>query len=145
RWASCNKNSDLPLKTSMIQKLKKMKWVLGTGLVVILLSAAALPGNFIYWSAEKKLTGSDFQGRPDPASSMKAMTHSGIAYSWQCANGTLTYEVIARFDRSKSWMRPGAETKLLLHEQKHFDITEIYARKMRKAFSEMSNPCKRGA
>jgi predicted secreted Zn-dependent protease len=35
----------------------------------------------------------------------------------------------------KSWTKTSSDT-ILTHEKRHFDITEIYARKLRKAFKE---------
>ncbi len=42
-------------------------------------------------------------------------------------------EIVAQFDQAKSWKIEKAESDhLLKHEQVHFDITELYARKLRE-------------
>ena len=42
-----------------------------------------------------------------------------------------------------SWVKYDLKRKddLLNHEQTHFDLSEIYARKVRKEFSELLDPC----
>ncbi len=46
--------------------------------------------------------------------------------------------VITKFNTSLSWMKPEAKGKayVLKHEQGHFDIFEIFARRCRKALME---------
>ncbi len=46
--------------------------------------------------------------------------------------------VIAHFYKNLSWTA-SRNVALLAHEQLHFDIAELYARKIRKRFSEMKN------
>src|SRR5258707_8332834 len=56
-------------------------------------------------------------------------------YPLQENDSTYTYNVKAVFYRYTSWDKVKDTTKYLLaHEQLNFDITELYARKMRKAF-----------
>ena len=40
------------------------------------------------------------------------------------------------FIKSKSWAKSKNNDILLIHEQGHFDIAELFARKLRKAFAE---------
>jgi hypothetical protein len=98
----------------------------------------------IQWSAHKKLSWSDFQGQPDRYSDMQAMTHSGIDFSYDCYRGEFRVNIQASFDPSKSWRKRSASDRILAHEQLHFDITELCARRMRKAFSEQPDPCRLG-
>jgi len=46
------------------------------------------------------------------------------------------YDVEAYFNRKKSWSRAKSPA-LLQHEQLHFDIAELYARKIREKISHM--------
>lgn len=90
---------------------------------------------------ENVLTWSDFKGTPDPASPFAANTSSGISYGWSmkgsAAGKEYTYEVTSFFIPGKSWVKGGsASANLLSHEQLHFDITELFARKLRKALTE---------
>ncbi|WP_103070036.1 DUF922 domain-containing protein [Aquimarina sediminis] len=43
------------------------------------------------------------------------------------------------FYKKKSWLGNKKDPKHLAHEQLHFDIAELFARKMRKAFKELKN------
>lgn len=52
-------------------------------------------------------------------------------------SGRYVLEVVAAFDRKLSWVRKDAKNDAVLnHEQLHFDIEELFARKLRKAFFE---------
>ena len=90
---------------------------------------------------ENALTWSDFKGAPDPASPFSANTSSGISYGWSMKGSATgkeySSEVTSFFIPGKSWVKGGsASAKLLDHEQLHFDITELFARKLRKALAE---------
>ena len=91
----------------------------------------------IPWEADRKLNWTDFKGAPPNAKKVAATTASGISYSYQ-TGGTpgaylLDYEVTAFFYPHKSWYhRELCDSVVLRHEQLHFDITELYARRMRK-------------
>lgn len=51
---------------------------------------------------------------------------------------TILVEVNAYYEPGKSYVKPGKETNYLLnHEQRHFDIAEVYARKTRKEISQV--------
>lgn len=87
------------------------------------------------------LTWCDFQGRPNASATSHALTNMGITveYSWkdlkECIQ--LTYQVRSVFNSLYSWVKEGKKSDhLLMHEQTHFDITELHARKIRKFFSE---------
>jgi hypothetical protein len=96
---------------------------------------------FVDWKPNQKLTWDDFQGLADAESEMKAHTQTKINVSWVCDDGDLEYTVQVRFDRQKSWKKELRTDRLLAHEQGHFDISEIYGRKMRKMLSELENAC----
>ena len=101
---------------------------------------AQLPDNRIPWTATP-LTWKDFSGRPDASSPFHANTSSGISYSWsmrQLGNEVeFIYEVHCYFLQSESWVKPEKPSDhLLAHEQLHFDITELHARKLRQAMEE---------
>lgn len=96
----------------------------------------------IAWEDEVFLSWDDFKGKPDPASDFKANTNTGMIYSWglRKANGkvSLKYEVHNHFYPQFSWVNPGSKVDhLLKHEQLHFDISELHARKLRKKLSEI--------
>lgn len=90
------------------------------------------------WRADLQLKWEDFRAPIDPASPFNANTYNHITYNYAWdADGTITINVTCEFDSEKSWKKPGGLTDALLrHEQLHFNIGEIFARKMRKAFAE---------
>lgn len=89
----------------------------------------------IIWSEKNLLTWDDFQGGIDNLSRQHAGTASGFKKSYKQRGDSLFILVSAEFDKTKSWYIKDKGTKYLLnHEQKHFDITEIFARKLRKAY-----------
>jgi len=92
----------------------------------------------IGWSADRKLTWSDFPTIAKINTPYKAMTHSGIRFDGAYEGDQLTLSVACYFIKSKSWQLEGhASEKLLRHEQGHFDITEIFARKLRQRYQSL--------
>ena len=94
------------------------------------------------WDETKPLIWKDFKGTPERAKDYVATTNSGIsiAFSSQTKSGVTTYEleVGSYFYPERSWYRPGnVSAYILKHEQTHFDISEIFARKLRKSLAEL--------
>lgn len=90
------------------------------------------------WSSNKKLTWDDFQGKPDTNLLNKALTFAGLKIEngyWQ--EGIPKINVICYFIKSKSWVKVKNDANLA-HEQLHFDIWELYARKIRKSFDSLN-------
>ncbi|HEX6426379.1 MAG TPA: DUF922 domain-containing protein [Niastella sp.] len=87
--------------------------------------------NLIPWSASRKLTWSDFKGTPDPHSSNAALTSSNINIEFGYDDEGFQYAIKCNFDKNRSWVRI-KNNDVLVHEQGHFDIAEIYARKLNK-------------
>ncbi len=95
----------------------------------------------ILWSSARPLTWEDFKARPDLTNTYSANTNSGIGYSWNysTASGSpvLEHEVTASFYPNRSWVKQIEEKEYLLaHEQAHFDISELHARKLRQALAQ---------
>ena len=96
----------------------------------------------IFWEKDG-LTWVNFEAQPDVNSSFHANTSAGLSYSWglKSSNGVieLEYEVKSYFNTKGSWVKSGSKNEFLLkHEQVHFDITELHARKLRKKLSEIN-------
>ena len=89
----------------------------------------------IDWSATNRLTWSDYKGNPDPTSAAAATTTSYLGIEYNFKNNTVTYKIVCRFSKNKSWGLYKT-AHILGHEQGHFDITEIFARKLNKETSE---------
>lgn len=95
----------------------------------------------IPWSESRKLSWQDFKAPPHSDPRTAAITASGITYSFSSrAMGnavTANFEVYALFYPNQSWYRPQqCNAHILAHEQLHFDITELFARKMRQRLQE---------
>ncbi len=100
------------------------------------------PEEKIPWEEGVSLTWNDFKAKSPQNSKFKANTNTGITFSWglkiEKGNETLTYEVNSFFFPKLSWAEQGSkDNHLLKHEQTHFDITELHARKLRKGLSEI--------
>lgn len=87
----------------------------------------------IDWKADRKLTWNDFKAPPDKSSPNAALTATNIKFnfSYNSRDG-FKYHITCQFDKNSSWGRIKTDY-ILSHEQGHFDIAEIYARKLNKA------------
>jgi len=95
------------------------------------------------WDEQNKLNWSDFKATPDYGSPYAATANSGISHAY-AIDGRGFYDkdeskVTAHFYPTFSWYKP-ADTSgtILRHEQAHFDITEIHARKLRKRIAQFT-------
>jgi hypothetical protein len=95
-------------------------------------------GNCLRWEESKRLQLTDFLGFAKDTSSFDAESFSEIRYTYAINSvSKLSFEVHANFDRNSSWIKKGVENdELLRHEQLHFDIAELFARKIKLAFEE---------
>jgi len=75
----------------------------------------------------------DYQPRVGVVSVYKALTYTGIKYKLDTDDDQrVSLEITAYFDKSRSWVNKESMTEELLnHEQRHFDITAIYAEQLR--------------
>ncbi|MGI4872376.1 MAG: DUF922 domain-containing protein [Janthinobacterium lividum] len=101
------------------------------------------PAGSIPWSANRPLTVADFQSRPQPNETHAALTSTDIHTGASCHGNAFAGTARASFDPTRSWVRePAAITpKLLRHEQLHFDIAEVYARRLRQQLAGVRTPC----
>jgi hypothetical protein len=96
----------------------------------------------VLWSADYRLTKEDFKAKPH--GSYYGLTESALLMSSREDKGMIKFVVKAVFIRSRSWLKTDSE-HILKHEQGHFDICEIYARKLRQRIaSKKFQPSKRG-
>ena len=99
----------------------------------------------IYWTPDYKLSWNDFEGDPNHNHNYKdisAITVSGIVDYRGCENGKIIYKIQSYFEKKNSWVKlAGRNDHTLEHEQIHFDITELYARKLRKELSGKAFAC----
>ncbi len=101
------------------------------------------------WSPTWRLTWSDFQGAPPRGGNEAAKTAYGLYSAWRCRGSSFEFRVVAALHPRDSWVKPEvvADTvdsrRALGHEQAHFDIAEVWARRMRRHFRRLATPCSR--
>lgn len=97
----------------------------------------AQQSDIIKWREDRKLSWADFQQRPDEQSPYAAMSVTGLHIKYSSALNkkgvVLDFSVESFFEPKESWSKPEKQSQHILnHEQIHFDITELHARKLRK-------------
>ena len=117
--------------------MKKAFFSLLALLLAVPLSLLAQKGKeeLISWSANKRLTWADYKAKPDPNSDAAATTTTVLAVQYNFTNNQFGYEIQSLFSRTRSWGLHKTDY-ILSHEQGHFDIAEVFARKLHKKLSE---------
>src|SRR5699024_1612871 len=122
--------------------MKKNNFIIFIFLFIFSFSCFSQQSNHkIIWG--KPLTWNDFKGNPDFSVPHFASANTGISanFSWKTTNHQpeLQYEVYAIFNPYESWIKSGKQSaELLKHEQLHFDISELTARKFRKYLAKQN-------
>lgn len=102
-----------------------------------------ISGDFIYWTKNNKITWSDFLGMPSSSlktqydTEAKAVSAVKIKYEMLLDTDWVKFNIYCCFNKIESWTKDTNSAKGLEHEQLHFDIGELYARKMRKEFNNL--------
>ncbi len=102
----------------------------------------------IAWRNPSQLTMDDFRKEsPDRKTNFKTgkrtykqlegFIYCGINFSYESVGSKISYAVVAFMVPGQSWIRDTGNAETLLHEQAHFNITEIYARKLRQKLKEI--------
>jgi len=102
----------------------------------------------ISWSAERPLTWKDFRGTPpvEPGDE-GARTAYSLFYGARCTGRRFEFRVLAAVLPRLSWVTPAVlknpalSARSLRHEQTHFNLSEVHARRMRKYFADLQQPC----
>ncbi len=130
------------MKKGMILKLMT---VVAVFTIFFFIGTSSDTPDVIYWSEEHPLTWEDFAGDPKynyRNRDIAALTSSGIVHYRGCQDGKITFKVRAYFEVKESWVKEVARTNYhLAHEQLHFDVTELHARKLRKLLEEQNFRC----
>jgi predicted secreted Zn-dependent protease len=100
----------------------------------LLASAQDEPGEYLEWTS-RKLSWNDYKAKAPEQTDAAAITSTAIAFEYHVRSNKLSYNISCRFSRTRSWGKYRTEY-ILGHEQGHFDITELYARKLSKELSE---------
>ena len=100
------------------------------------------------WSLKRPLVWADFKGEPPRSGGAVAETSYTLLYGARCTGQAFEFRVIAAFRPKESWVRPAIlkrpadSARALKHEQTHFDLAEVHARRMRRHFAELIAPCR---
>ncbi|MEK7224747.1 MAG: DUF922 domain-containing protein, partial [Bacteroidota bacterium] len=86
------------------------------------------------WSAARKLTWKDYKASPDTQSDAAASTTTYLSIEYKISTNSFGYKIKSWFSKTRSWGRH-KDDYILSHEQGHFDIAEIFARKLHKLMS----------
>lgn len=94
----------------------------------------------ISWEKENKLKWGDFSGKIDKEIGLKkAVACTAIVLSGNFIENEMPTLIIkAFFIKSCSWTVTN-KYEILQHEQLHFDIAELFSRRIRKKFQELKN------
>jgi hypothetical protein len=119
-----------------MKRLHFLYLLICSGIVLSFTYSSVPTDDLIEWKKTTTLKWSDFKGKPDNSIEYKAMTYSRIGLEADFEDNTFIVDVKTYFVRNKSWTKNKESENLLRHEQVHFDIAEVIARKIRKAYSE---------
>ena len=93
------------------------------------------------WNKDRPLTWTDFKGAVPKNADFVASTNTGISfgYSYTNTNGKIDvkFTIESFIHPEKSWFQKDkVDDYILAHEQTHFDISELYARMLKKRLSQ---------
>lgn len=113
----------------------------GNSKITILSSNSSSGEKEICWKKDRRLTWDDFRGAipNDAGEQTAAATYCGIGFETNTItskNPELKINVYNTFYINNSWAKPEEmNDEVLAHEQGHFDLCEIYTRKLRERLS----------
>lgn len=116
-----------------------MKNFLSCLFLTLALSPLALqaqePGEeLLDWSSSRRLTWADYKAKPNPDSDAAASTTSYLGISYNIKSDGFSYTIESKFSMTRSWGLHKT-AYILSHEQGHFDIAEVFARKLHQKMS----------
>lgn len=111
-------------------------------LILLFLPLLAVPAdsdNKIRWTENHRLTWDYFRGAIDPNRhpNTQAVAKVMIELNTTVRDFRVEFEATSYFVKDGSWTINTTSSHVLNHEQIHFDISEVFARKLRKRLSEI--------
>lgn len=101
------------------------------------ISAYSQATDTILWRESYRLNWGDFKRQPDEGSGQGAISDLILTYVAKSNGREMECNVFCYFNRQESWVKSNSKLDYILrHEQAHFDLQEVYARKLRKSFHE---------
>jgi hypothetical protein len=113
-----------------------MKIILAAVLLLIRSTSIYAQDNFLKWNEVPLLTWNDFSGKVNDTSRYDAESFAEIRYQYKLYTpGKFEFDVFAHFDKNISWSRKEKQSEALLkHEQVHFNIAQLFAKKLESDF-----------
>lgn len=87
--------------------------------------------NLIYWSETQKLQFEDFKKQAPNNPPYNGISTTSFQFLYDYDADSLYIKTFSFFVKNESWLFQ-KDSATLIHEQGHFDITEIYCRKFRQ-------------
>ena len=87
----------------------------------------------IHWRSNYELSWDDYRAVPEDSIDHDAVSAINISYQLKFNKKEYQYDVFCVFDKKDSWVKQ-RDSVLLSHEQVHFNIHELFARKIRREF-----------
>ncbi|MFZ1858030.1 MAG: DUF922 domain-containing protein [Chitinophagaceae bacterium] len=116
-----------------------MKYLLKYFLILLLFPSVLFSQSsneeVLEWDPSRKLSWADYKARPNPDSDAAASTTTYLGINYNITSRSFSYKIYSRFSKTRSWGLHKT-AYILSHEQGHFDIAEIFARKLHKKMSE---------
>ena len=106
-------------------------------LCVFLLISLFQENDVVEWSHDRKLKFEDFKLDSSAVDTFGAGSCIQLVPKHKVYSDSMHYTVHNYFYKDSSWMKVH-DTLLLKHEQGHFDINEVVARRFRKYFSNVN-------
>lgn len=104
---------------------------------LLLFLGCLVQGQEIRWDPNRPVEWKDFQGPADNNAWQSATTVTQIKMSMKGKPEGVQVLIDCVFLPKRSWVKSGhKQHTLLMHERGHFELRELYARKMRKAIEE---------
>lgn len=120
--------------------------------LLLLLQAPAAPAAYSYgdphplpneredeemipWSDGRRLNWNDFKCAPIRNTEAVALTSTSLGISYKVKDGRFIYDISCSFSKRHSWGLLKTDY-ILAHEQAHFDITEIFARRLHQQLQQ---------
>lgn len=101
------------------------------------------------WAATRPLSWRDFSATAPAGGDEGALTAYSVFYGVRCTGEAFDFLAVAGFLPHDSWVKPDVVAdrtkgdRMLRHEQTHFDLTEVFVRRLRKSFADLYQPCRR--
>ncbi len=122
---------------TFIPHMKKTPLVLAFFLLLFK-TGTSQQSNLVRWDESRKIAWDHFYVK-DGNDRFAAECHTFFKASFYLENDSVFCQVVTYLNKDSSWRKPSLEKNdayTINHEQMHFDITEIFARRIRKELLE---------